>query len=219
MRIDENRWRRRAAGTSAGLIALLCASLARATEEPDPLAKLRRTDAQIHAAVNRRVPDWSREGGLRRMQIDRLLLSLLDYDAIARHALGDSFSRLPVQQRRAFVTSFSALTAKTFLAKMESRRTRTIYDSETITGGTARVLARATVPGTARAARARVEYILGHRQGQWRVTDMVIDGVSLIDCYQRQLRPLLAREGIDGLLIRMRDKLSDYGNELAMQTD
>lgn len=67
---------------------------ARAKEDPDPLAKLRRTDAEIRAAVNRRVPDWSPEAEVRRKQIERLLGGLLDYDAIARVALGPTFSGL-----------------------------------------------------------------------------------------------------------------------------
>ena len=44
----------------------------RAKEELGPMAKLRRTEAEIRAAVSRRVPDWSPEADMRRRQIERL---------------------------------------------------------------------------------------------------------------------------------------------------
>ena len=95
-----------------------------AKEEPDPMAKLRRTDAEIRAAVNRRVPDWSPEAEVRRKQVERLLGGLLDYEEIARVALGSTFSGLAPDRRRAFLTTFAALTRQTFVARLASQKTK-----------------------------------------------------------------------------------------------
>jgi len=201
-----------AAPATFALCVLLASGAANAKGETDPMVKLRRTDAELHAAVNRRVPDWSPEAPARQMRIDRLLRSLLDYDGIARRALGASYTTLSPERRRAFVATFAAVTGQTFLARIEARERRTIYDSESIDGSEARVLGRACPRGEGADADIPVEYVLERRDGDWLVTDVVVGGDSLVASYQKQLRPLVAREGIDGLVLRMRNQLSGSGN-------
>jgi phospholipid transport system substrate-binding protein len=179
-----------------------------AKEELDPMAKLRRTDAEIRAAVNRRVPDWSPEAEVRRKQIERLLGGLLDYEEIARVALGSTFSGLAPDRRRAFLTTFAALTRQTFVARLASQKTKTSYDTQTITGGEARVTATACGLGSLPEVRARIEYRLALKGSEWMVTDVLVDGTSLVASYQRQFRKLIAREGMDGLMQRMRIQLA-----------
>jgi phospholipid transport system substrate-binding protein len=202
-------------GVIAGLVAiaaLLTALPAHAKDEPDPLTKLRRTDAEIRAAVNQRLPDWSPEVPVRQMRIDRLLRSLLDYEAIARRALGGAFETLTPERRHAFVTTLSALTGQTFLAKMQDQKTRTVYDRQTIQGSEARVMARAGARDAPPDSGIHVEYLLSRRDSVWLVTDVVIDGTSLVASYEQQFRPLVEREGLDGLMARMRDRLTPPRN-------
>ena len=185
--------------------------------EIDPLTKLRRTDAEIHAAVNRRLPDWSPEAPARQMQIDRLLRSLLDYDQIARRALGPSYTTLSPERRRTFVATFSAVTGQTFLARMEAEKRHNVYDSESIDGSKAHVVGRACPRSEHALADIPIEYVLERHNGDWLVTDVVVGGVSLVASYQEQLRPVVAREGMDGLLLRMRNQLSGSGNAPPVQ--
>jgi ABC-type transporter MlaC component len=212
------RWGSRAGSAAAAAIlvvgagAWLAPAAACAKGEVDPLAKLRHTDAEIRAAVNQRVPDWSPEAPARQMRIDRLLRSLLDYDGIARRALGASYTTLPPARRRAFVAAFSAVTGQTFLAKIEDTERRTVYDSESIEGGEARVTGRECPRGAPGETDVQVVYVLERHDSDWLVTDVVIDGTSLVASYKQQLRPLVAREGIDGLMLRMRNQLSTSRN-------
>ncbi len=179
-----------------------------AKEDPGPMAKLRRTEAEIRAAVSRRVPDWSPEADMRRRQIERLLEGLLDYDAIASEALGTAFSKLVPQRRREFISTFSALTRRTFVTRLENQKLRTSYDGETIQGSEARVTATTCTPGAAPDTGSHIEYRLERKDNEWRITDAVVDGTSLVASYRRQFRKLVAREGMDGLMERMRDQLA-----------
>jgi phospholipid transport system substrate-binding protein len=194
--------------------ALMSASLgwrpacAYAKEDLGPMAKLRRTESEIRAAVSRRVPDWSPEADVRRRQIERLLGALLDYDAIARDALGTTFSTLAPERQHAFITTFAALTRQTFVARLENHKLRTSYDAETIDGSEARVTATACALGSAPDTGSRIEYRLERKENEWRITDVIVDGTSLVATYKRQFRRLVAREGMDGLMERMRDQLA-----------
>jgi phospholipid transport system substrate-binding protein len=194
--------------------ALMSASLvwrpasAYAKEDLGPMAKLRRTEAEIRAAVNRRVPDWSPEADVRRRQIERLLGGLLDYDAIAGEALGAAFSKLAPERRRDFVATFAALTRRSFVTRLENQKLRTSYDAETIQGSEARVTATACALGAAPETGSHLEYRLERKDNEWRITDIVVDGTSLVATYKRQFRKLVAREGMDGLMERMHDQLA-----------
>ena len=179
-----------------------------AKEDLGPMAKLRRTEAEIRAAVSRRVPDWSPEADMRRRQIERLLGGLLDYDAIASEALGASFSKLAPERRRDFLAMFAALTRRNFVTRLENQKLRTSYDAETIQGSEARVTATACAPGAAPETGSHIEYRLERRDNEWRITDVVVDGTSLVATYKRQFRKLVAREGMDGLMERMHEQLA-----------
>ena len=194
--------------------ALMSASLvwspasAYAKEELGPLAKLRRTEAEIRAAVSRHVPDWSPEADMRRRQIERLLSGLLDYDAIASEALGTAFSKLVPERRREFISTFAALTRRTFVTRLENQKLRTSYDAETIQGREARVTATTCALGAAPDSGSHIEYRLERKDNEWRITNVIVDGTSLVATYRRQFRKLVAREGMDGLMERMRGQLA-----------
>jgi phospholipid transport system substrate-binding protein len=207
------------AGGSKGLFVMSVAGLisaslvwrptcAYAKEDVGPMAKLRRTEAEIRAAVSRRVPDWSPEADMRRRQIERLLGGLLDYDAIASEALGAAFSKLAPERRRDFLATFAALTRRTFVTRLENQKLRTSYDGETIQGSEARVTATACAPGAAPETGSHIVYRLERKDNDWRITDVIVDGTSLVATYKRQFRKLVEREGMDGLMERMHDQLA-----------
>ena len=51
----------------------------------------------------------------------------------------------------------------------------------------------------------KCDYMIGT---EWRVFDVVTDGVSLVHNYQQQFRRIITRDGFDTLLQRMRDRLA-----------
>jgi ABC-type transporter MlaC component len=191
--------------------SLAAAPAAQAKSQTDPLLKLRHFDAEIRLAVAPRPAGWSPEASARQGRqgrIDHLLRDLLDYEEIAHRALGDSFATLPPEQQHEFVELFSAVTSQTFLAKIDDQQTPTSFESQEIRGNEASVKGH----GTCGSAQTDVEYLLERRGGDWQVTDVVIDGSSLVASYQDQFRPLVAREGVAGLIARMRNRLSSDGN-------
>jgi phospholipid transport system substrate-binding protein len=178
------------------------------TDLHDPLLKLRWTDGEIRAVEARRVPDWSPEADVRQMRIDRLLRAVLDYDEISRRALESTWPTLTATQQRVFVDTFSRLTDQVFLTKLPRQRTRLSYDSESITGQQASVMATASEADAKGRPPEHIEYRLSLKGDQWLITDVLIDGTSMVATYQRQFRMLVKREGFDGLMLRMRNKLS-----------
>jgi phospholipid transport system substrate-binding protein len=178
----------------------------------DPLLKLRRTDAAIRAAVGWRIPDWSPEAAVRQARIDGLLAELLDYDEISRRTLQSTWPALSPADRRAFVETFSALAGHAFLASLTRDGTRQRYESESVAGGQASVLAKEETPGGAPGPAKQIEFKLALARQRWLVTDVIVDGTSLVECYRDQFSRLLKREGLHGLIARMQSRLASGGS-------
>jgi ABC-type transporter MlaC component len=175
-----------------------------ATRAADPLDELRRSDAALATALKRRVPDWSPEAEALAARVDRLLADILDYEAIARQALGPHWDALTPRQRAAFLALFSPLTNRALIAAA-NRNVSVSYDSETIAGSSATVVVTPRLPDAE--AAARVEYKLGERCGHWRIRDVVVDGESLVDGYRSEIDRLFRRGTFDDLLAVMRKRL------------
>lgn len=54
---------------------------------------------------------------------------------------------------------------------------------------------------------AAVEYRLLHKGGDWKVYDIVIEGVSLVNNYRTQFNTIIAKDSYAGLVKQMRLKL------------
>ena len=177
---------------------------ARAAQRLRPLDELAQSERALAAAVHRRVPDWSPEADAIRSQVDRLLGGILDYEAMARRALGPQWGALNDSQRRQFVSVFSELTNHAFVEALEHPGVRMKFDSETILGPEASVMVKVTVPGGSEPVEQDVEYRLSQRGDRWLIHDVLVDQVSLIATYQADFARLLQRDGFDELMARMR---------------
>ncbi len=60
--------------------------------------------------------------------------------------------------------------------------------------------------GNERDAPATVEYRLLHKEGDWKVYDIVIEGVSLVNNYRTQFNTIITKDSYAGLVKQMRLK-------------
>ena len=56
-----------------------------------------------------------------------------------------------------------------------------------------------------------VAYVLHEVDGRWQVRDIITDGVSIAKTYRFEFKKVLAKDGIDGILARLRTKLGEIG--------
>ena len=142
--------------------------------------------------------------------IEHLLGDILDYEAIAKQALRGHWGALSAAQRAAFLALFSPLTNQALLSAVE-RRVSVSYESETVSGAEATVLVTPRFADGAARPVTEIEYRLGQRCGRWRIHDVAVDGVSLVDGYRDQFERLFRRGSFDDLLAVMRRKLGRTG--------
>ncbi len=128
-----------------------------------------------------------------------------DFHAIAKNALGPEWKRQPPAKREQFAQDFSKLLFHTYIGRIEGYTDQTItYDL--IEQGADIGVVRAEVTGAQNMARTSIVYYLKLNNGNWKVYDVVINGMGLVTNYRDQFDSILARSSFDDLLRQLEAK-------------
>jgi phospholipid transport system substrate-binding protein len=140
-------------------------------------------------------------------QVTGKLSSFLDVDELGRRALRDHWSKLTDAQKKEFSTLLRELVEANYLRALRSQLDYKVsYLSETSTDSGVRVATEVSSVKNGRKQTISIDYVLHENNDSWRVFDLVTDGVGLVENYRSQFNKVVAKEGIDGLLARMRKK-------------
>lgn len=137
------------------------------------------------------------------MQLDQLkdiINGIIDYSAMAKIALQNTFDEISADQRQEFVQLFSSIIRDQSLNNLDIYRAQVSYDNITIDGNKAMVTTTATLSNV----RTPVSYSMEKRGLQWFITDMAIDNVSTAESYRRSFQNMIRRRGFDALLDNLR---------------
>jgi len=168
---------------------------------------------QRHTAVSRILRSSGGEAQIaaaRETELDSLLGSLLDYDELSKRALRDHWDELSVAHRTEFVDLLRKLVQRSYRRNMQSTLDFHItYGDQTGTSDEALVHTLARSKKNRRAPEVSIDYALAKRGSEWRVFDVVTDGVSMVGNYRSQFNRIIRKEGWDALLAKMRARLSE----------
>lgn len=197
----------RAAIATLALAALILPRIASADETAKAFLE------QRHTAVSRILRSSGTDAPIpaaKETELDALLGSLLDYDELSKRALRDHWDELSVAHRTEFVDLLRKLVQRSYRRNMQSTLDFHItYGDETVTRDEALVHTLARSKKNRRAPEVSIDYALAKRGSEWRVFDVVTDGVSMVGNYRSQFNRIIRKEGWDALLPKMRARLSE----------
>jgi phospholipid transport system substrate-binding protein len=182
--------------------SLLLAGPLQGAEAGEPQEKIKETvDEVVAILANSTLPPPER-----RTKIRQVVLQRFGFEEMAQRSLAQHWRPLTPPQQQEFVALFTDLLEGSYVNRMvnanpESQRVR--YVKETIEQDQAAVH---TEVGNPRDAPATVEYRLLHKAGDWKVYDIVIEGVSLVNNYRTQFNNIVAKDSYAGLVKQMRLK-------------
>ena len=182
------------------LVLLACAA-GTAAAAPSPTGFLKTIDEKLEPLLEN--TDENRDAIL------KIVNDMLDFPQLCRKSLGKHWGGRTKSQRRDFCITLKALIEKNFVNRLEESKGRTIeYQSEEVTGRNASVVTRVS-PADPRAEKAEIEYKLKRTAKSWCVTDMVTDGVSLVNNYRSEFGKTIENDGWPVLMKKMKDKLAE----------
>lgn len=159
-------------------------------------------DAEIKALLGPKGTEFSSE---QREQIKDIINGVIDYNAMAKHALQDTWNDLSEEQQEEFVDVFSTIVRDQSLNSLDIYRADVMYeefevDNEIVTAHTIATLENVRTP---------VIYELEKRGDEWFVIDMSIDNVSTADSYRRSFQNIIRRRGYDALLANLKKRAGE----------
>ena len=132
-----------------------------------------------------------------------LIYSRFDFSEMTKRSLGRHWSALIPADQREFVGAF---TQKLLVAYGRTVRTsgeeRIQFQNEVIDGNDAKVKTKVVSSGDELA----IDYHLHAIDGQWKVYDMVIDNVSIVNNYRAQFDRVIAKSSVKELLQKMKQQ-------------
>lgn len=156
-------------------------------------------DQQIKSLLGPEGSEFTEE---QRDELRSIINDIIDYDAMARIALQDTYNSITVDQRTEFVNLFGSIIRDQSLNNLDIYRAEVIYDDIVVDSNKASVKTTAVL----RNVRTNVSYEVEKRGEDWFITDMAIDNVSTAESYRRSFQNMIRRRGFDALLQNLRNR-------------
>ncbi|MGQ0665619.1 MAG: MlaC/ttg2D family ABC transporter substrate-binding protein [Nitrospiraceae bacterium] len=139
----------------------------------------------------------------RRQQLEQVVGTRFDYQEMSKRALGAPWNGLSDQDKQEFVGLFRTLLTNSYADKIESYSGEGVqYLNERTEKDYAEVRTKVLSGKT----EIPLDYRLINRVDDWRVYDVVVDGVSLVNNYRGQFTKILRATSYADLVDQLRKK-------------
>ena len=178
----------------------------------DPTVQIKSTVDQVIQTLSNPTLQGEGKKQERRKRLREAIFARFDFQEMAQRSLGPHWQRRSANERIEFMKVFSDLLEKSYVDKVESyNNEKFIYTNEKINGTYAEVDSKLQ---TSKGEEFVISYKL-HRLGEdWRVYDLVIENVSLVNNYRSQFNRVLSNSNYDELISKLKAKLSDKGDQM-----
>ncbi|MBX3329108.1 MAG: ABC transporter substrate-binding protein [Nitrospira sp.] len=139
----------------------------------------------------------------RRLLLEKVVAARFDYAEMSRRALGAPWNQLTDQQKQEFVDLFRRLLTNSYADKIET------YSGEGVqylNERTEKEYAEVRTKVLSGKTEIPLDYRLINRADDWRVYDVVVDGVSLVNNYRGQFKKILSAASYSDLVDQLRKK-------------
>lgn len=140
----------------------------------------------------------------RRAAIRKAVYSAFDFREMATRSMAKNWKGLSAKDKDEFTSIFSDLLERSYINRIENYSDeKVVYDGESIDEGYAVVKTKFI---TKRREEILVDYKLLKEDAGWRVYDVVIERVSLVNNYRIQFNKIIRSSSYDALVKKMKDK-------------
>jgi phospholipid transport system substrate-binding protein len=199
--------RHRLAATWVAFAIIISLFAPNASQAGDPTERIRFVVEQGIEILNE-TKLQSKNG--KRVYLDRLrevVFPLFNFPEMARRSLGFHWRQLSPEDRQEYVTLFTKLLERSYAGKID------LYDGETVIfiredvdDNYARVDSKII---SKRGEEFSVDYKLLRTNGDWRIYDVVVEHISLVNNYRSQFNRVISNSSYENLIKRINQKLKE----------
>jgi phospholipid transport system substrate-binding protein len=130
-----------------------------------------------------------------------------DYGEMAKRSLGGQWDKLVERERQEFVDLFTEFLTATYVEKMHSYSGEEVtFLNEQLEGNHAEV--KSIMIG--KKSEVLMDYRLMKKGDDWKVYDVLIDGISLVQNYRGQFAAILRSSSYEHLVQMLREKIAQF---------
>jgi phospholipid transport system substrate-binding protein len=149
----------------------------------------------------------------RRALLREEISKAFDFDEMAKRSLGPAWRQRTPEERKEYVALFRQVLENSYLGKVEAYQGEKIrYVKDSVEDG--RIATVETLIVTGKGQEIPLNYRMRKEKSEWRVYDVVIEEISLVNNYRSQFGGILQRSSFQDLLARLREmvKSSESGS-------
>lgn len=190
--------------TAQALCLLLATATAHAAMAPDELVK---TTSEEVLTIVRSDPDIASGNTSKVIDIvEAKVLAHFDFARMTRLAVGKNWRNASEPQREALTNGFRTLLVRTYAVALAQFRDRAVdYRPLDKAPNGPDVMVHTTV-ATPQGKPINMDYRMGAVGEDWKVYDVLVDGVSLVINYRSSFDATVSEKGIDGLVALLEEK-------------
>ena len=187
-----------------GILLLLMESVSAAAGVPGD--QVRQTTDKLLAILKDPQLKGESKKSERRDKLKEVLYQRFDFTEMAQRSLGSEWRRRSPEEQKEFVKLFTVLLERAYLDKIESYSGENFqYLKEREDDNNYAQVDTKLVDN--KGQEFAINYRLYNMKGDWKVYDVVIENVSIVNNYRSQFTRVLATSSYEELVNRMREKL------------
>ena len=149
-------------------------------------------------------PDRAAE---RRAKLEEVIGKRFDYEEMGKRTLAAHWKKLDSRQQGEFVALFQSFLSNSYAGNIDGYSGQKVeYVKERHKGNFAEVQTKVV----SSKGELPLDYRLLNKNGNYRVYDVVIDGVSLVKNYRGQFSRIIKTSSYDGLIEKLRTKADQF---------
>ena len=186
-------------------VSLVSVSAALAADDPTLTAAPRQLIKETATKIVSILAKKDQTTETRISEIESLAYEIFDFTTMSKLVLARNWKKMDKAKRKEFVVEFKRHLSRTYGTRLDR------YEQEEVDVYGAQVEVRNDVSVKTRILGgqfdgAEIAYRLRNRRDEWKIIDVVIEGVSLVSNYRSQFKEVLNGGSIEDLLVRLRDK-------------
>ena len=142
----------------------------------------------------------------RRERVEQLVEDRFDFDRTSRLVLGRNWRKLSEGERADFVVEFRRHLSSTYGRRLGEISNEKVEITGTRLEGNGDVTVQSSVTGGTAGDGVEIDYRMRAKDGPWKVIDVVIGGVSLLQSFRSQVQEIIGTDGAGGLIKQLREK-------------
>lgn len=195
------------------LTCMVCAvwSSAWGASQIEPMAALKEPVDEVIALLKDPQYQGADKEVLQREKIMTVVDRIFDFTEVSKRTLGRNWRNFSPQQRKNFSEVFGDFLGFTYYKKVKDA-----YQGETVVylsqemNGPDKATVKTKIPRPA--GDIPLDYRMAKRKENWRVYDVIIEGISLVKNYRTQFNEILNKETPDQLIAKLKEKSAQQKN-------